>query len=224
MYPGDDPRSAPQTGADPFGAPPPVFTNTTGYGAPTGFGAPPPRQSDFNTFAMLSPIFGVVLPPAGVVLGHLALPQIRRTGERGREVAVVGLTIGYLMCVVLVALLVWWLVSDADSGTAAPTSLPDTSSETSSPRPRPSVVTSVAPPVQPQRIKVDLATVPLGTCVEIQRRSTERADALDLFRVDCERRAGVFTVADRVASDAQCNSVFVAAPPDRSLAVCLNPY
>jgi hypothetical protein len=239
MHPGNDPFGAP--GGDPFGGPP--VTNSgygapgnygapNSYGAPPNFGAPPPgggsypppQKSDYNTYAVLSPIFGVVVPPAGVVLGHLALPQIRRTGERGRDAAIAGLVIGYLMCVVLIAALLWWLLSDAETDSTA-TTTPSLTHVPSTTRPPPgSTVTSTAPPVQPQRIKVDLATVPLGTCVEIQRRSTERDDALDLFKVDCEHRTGVYTVSARVANDSQCQSVYVAAPPDQSFAICLNPY
>ena len=70
----------------------------------------------------------------------------------------------------------------------------------------------------------DLATVPIGTCVELQLRNSTGNDALDLFGVDCEHRDGVYTVTARVRSNNQCNSVYVAAPPDRSFALCLNPY
>lgn len=99
MYPSNDPFGGPQ-GGDPFGGPPVTGSNygaPSGYGAPTGFGGPPPpgasyppphgaghpppQKSDYNTYAVLSPIFGVLVPPAGVALGHLALPQIRRTGN-----------------------------------------------------------------------------------------------------------------------------------------------
>ncbi|OOK63743.1 hypothetical protein BZL30_9396 [Mycobacterium kansasii] len=52
---------------------------------------------------MLSAILAVPMPPAAVVLGHLALPRIRRTGERGRLAAILGLVTGYLMCAVLLA-------------------------------------------------------------------------------------------------------------------------
>ncbi|WBP93604.1 DUF4190 domain-containing protein [Mycolicibacterium neoaurum] len=228
-HPGGDPFGAPQSG-DPFGGPPPLINSTTGYGspgygAPGGYGAPPPGRSDINTLAVLSPIFGVVLPPVGVVLGHLALPQIRRTGERGRGGALAGLAIGYLMCVVLVALLVWALVSDSEPEApvvAPPTSVtvPSTQAESVAP----SVVTSVAPAPPERRFKVNLGTVPIGACVEIQRRSTEREDALDLYMVDCQKRPGVFTVTQRVATSADCTTGYVAAPPDRSLAVCLTPY
>ena len=224
MHPGEDPFGSP-TG-DPFGAPPPVT-----YGAQTGgftglpgppppsFGVPPPR-GDVNTLAVLSPIFGVIIPPAGVALGHLALPQINRSGERGRGAAIAGLVIGYTMCVLLIAGGVWWGITAGKSTTPTPTS-----QAFPTPTPQfPTVVTSVAPQTSIARPKLDLATVPLGTCVEIQLRTSSGNDALDLFQVDCEHKEGVYTVAARVGASGQCRSVYVAAPPDHSFALCLNPY
>ena len=222
MHPGEDPFGSP-TG-DPFGAPPPVT-----YGAQTGgfspgppapsFGAPPPR-GDYNTLAVLSPIFGVIIPPAGVALGHLALPQINRRGERGRAAAIAGLVIGYTMCVLLIAGGVVWGITAGKSTNTSPTSQ---AIPTASPQ-FPSVITSVAPQTSIPRPKLDLATVPLGTCVEVQLRTSSGNDALDLFQVDCEHKEGVYTVAARVGAGGQCRSVYVAAPPDHSFALCLNPY
>ena len=127
MNPGSNPFEP--RSADPFGPPhasasAPPSTGPFGQGPPMGasYGAPP--SADYNTFAVLSPIFAVVVPPAGVVLGHLALPQIRRTGERGRAAAIAGLVIGYLMCVVLIAALIWWLTSDSGSNNTAASSSP----------------------------------------------------------------------------------------------------
>jgi hypothetical protein len=229
MYPGGSPFEPPP--ADPFGAQPePTFAphgaGSFGQSVPTGapYGAPPP--ADYNTFAVLSPIFAVVVPPAGVVLAHLALPQIRRTGERGRQAAIAGLVIGYLMCVVLIAALIWWLTSDSGSSstTASTSSTASTYQVPSTTQPSPSTVTSVAPPTTIPRIKLDLATVPIGTCVEIQLRSDEGNDALDLFKVGCAHKEGVYTVTARVATNAECRSVYIAAPPDHSFALCLNPY
>ena len=193
-------------------------------GAPIGPSYGPPPSADYNTFAVLSPIFAVVVPPAGVVLGHLALPQIRRTGERGRPAAIAGMVIGYLMCVVLIAALIWWLTSDSGSNTTAASISPTASTYQVPSNTRGSTVTSVAPPSTVPRIKLDLATVPIGTCVEIQLRSDEGSDALDLFKVDCEHKEGVYTVTARVSATYECRSVYVAAPPDHSFALCLNPY
>ena len=217
MRPSGNPFEPPS--ADPFGTPygDPSAPPST---APFTYGAPP--SADYNTFAVLSPIFAVVVPPAGVVLGHLALPQIRRTGERGRNAAIVGLVIGYLMCLVLIAALIWWLSSDSDAGNTTASS--STSTAPYQAPLRPSTLTSVAPPPTVPRIKLDLATVPIGTCVEIQLRSDEGNDALDLFKVDCAHKEGVYTVTARVSANYECRSVYVAAPPDHSFALCLNPY
>jgi len=225
MHPGGNPFE-PQS-ADPFGPSPPASappaTGPFGQGASTGlaYGATP--SPDYNTFAVLSPIFAVVVPPAGVVLGHLALPQIRRTGERGRAAAIAGLVIGYLMCVLLIAALIWWLTSGSGSNTATSNSQTGSTYQVPSTIHR-STVTSMAPPSTVPRIKLDLATVPIGACVEIQLRSDEGSDALDLFKVDCEHKEGVYTVTARVPATYDCRSVYVAAPPDHSFALCLNPY
>jgi hypothetical protein len=217
MHPGGNPFE-PQS-ADPFGPPP------TPASAPpsTGQFRQDASTTDYNTFAVLSPIFAVVVPPAGVVLGHLALPQIRRTGGRGRAAAIAGLVIGYLMCAVLIAALIW-LISDSGSNTTTASSSPTASTSQVPSTIRGSTVTSMAPPSTVPRIKLDLATVPIGACVEIQLRSDEGSDALDLFKVDCEHKEGVYTVTARVPATYDCRSVYVAAPPDHSFALCLNPY
>jgi Domain of unknown function (DUF4190) len=223
MHPGGNPFEPPS--ADPFGpASAPPSTGPFGQGTPIGapYGGTP--STEYNTFAVLSPIFAVVVPPAGVVLGHLALPQIRRTGERGRRAAIAGLVIGYLMCVVLLAALIWWLTSDSGSDTTTGSGSPPAATDQMPPTTRASTVTSVAPPSNIPRIKLDLATVPIGTCVEIQLRSDEGSDALDLFKVDCAHKEGVYTVTARVSATYECRSVYVAAPPDHSFALCLNPY
>jgi hypothetical protein len=229
MHPGGNPFEPHP--ADPFagqrvsGYGPPV-TGQFGYGPPSGppFGQAPNQET--NTFAVLSPIFAVIVPPVGVALGHLALPQIERTGERGKPAAIAGLVIGYLMCLVLIAAGIWWATSDSDDGKTSTTASTTTTlrAPTFTRPPRPTTVTSVAPPTAAPRVKVDLATVPLGTCVNVQLRSSEGDDQLDLFKVNCEHAEGVYTVDARVPNGSECRSVYVAAPPDRSFALCLNPY
>src|SRR5262245_13656406 len=130
MHPGGNPFDS--QWADPFGPPPPPASappsaGPFGQGASTGLAHGAATPTEYNTFAVLSPIFAVVVPPAGVVLGHLALPQIRRTGERGRAAAIAGLVIGYLMCVLLIAALIWWLTSDSGSKTRTASSSPTAS-------------------------------------------------------------------------------------------------
>lgn len=213
-----------QQPADPFGAP--TGPPTLSYAQPApelwqfgpASGSQPPKSPPYNTFAVLSPILGILVPPAGVVLGHLALPQIRRTGERGWLAAILGLVLGYLMCVALVVGAIWFAASSHTRSappaiTAPPRGTPSTS-----------VVTSMAPPSITPRIKLDLAQATVGTCVEIQIRGGGGEDDLDLFKVPCVHREGVYTVVARVANDSDCNTTYVAAPPDHTFAVCLNRY
>jgi hypothetical protein len=60
-----------------------------------------------NTLAVLALVFGLlgsgIIP---VVLGHISLGQIGRTGERGRGMAVGGLVLGYLELAVLAAVII----------------------------------------------------------------------------------------------------------------------
>jgi hypothetical protein len=104
-----------------------------GYGGPTGqddgdwfaaepypqppvISAPPmPPSQKTNTFATLSLIFAFLFAPAGAVLGHLGLAQIRRTGQRGKDRALIGLTLSYAFILVAVVALVIWLVAGREA-------------------------------------------------------------------------------------------------------------
>jgi peptidyl-prolyl cis-trans isomerase B (cyclophilin B) len=190
---------------------------------PPGGNPYPPTERPHNTLATLSPVFAVVAPPVGVILGHWALIQIHRSGERGRTAAIWGVIIGYVLTVALLAGLILWALTDP-SGGSEPLRGPGTvAAEPPLRVPPPVVVTSVAPPPISPRVKLDLAKVTVGTCAEIQKRDIG-ADALDLFGVPCKHRQGVYTVVARVATNFDCQSTYVAAPPDHSFALCLNEY
>jgi hypothetical protein len=81
------------------GAPPPP---------PPGPPSPHPPSEEVNTLATLSVVFAFLLAPVGVVLGHFALRDIRRRGDRGRNRALVGLTLSYAFTVLAVVALVLW--------------------------------------------------------------------------------------------------------------------
>lgn len=89
--------------ADPFGADP--FDPFTGgaTGAPE---TPVPQQQETHTLATLSVVFAFVFAPAGLILGHLALSQIHQTGQRGRDRALVGVTLSYVFIAVAVVALI----------------------------------------------------------------------------------------------------------------------
>ena len=96
-------------GSDPFGAGPfagdPFTAGQPGDGA-TRAPTPASQQQETNTLATLSVVFAFVFAPAGVILGHVALSQIHETGDRGRDRALVGVTLSYVFITVVVVALV----------------------------------------------------------------------------------------------------------------------
>lgn len=78
---------------------PPIFTPVP----------PTPYHPPVNTFATLSLVFAFVFAPAGAILGHLGLAKIRRTGERGRDRALVGIGLSYAFIALAVLALVGWV-------------------------------------------------------------------------------------------------------------------
>jgi hypothetical protein len=72
----------------------------------------------------LSLVYAFVVAPAGAILGHLGLAQIRRTGQQGRQRALAGLTLSYVFIALAVVGLVVWATLGATSSnqTATPAS------------------------------------------------------------------------------------------------------
>ncbi|OBH61503.1 sensor domain-containing protein [Mycobacterium sp. E2479] len=108
--------------------------------APSPFAPPPaPYRPPVNAMATLSLVFAFLFAPAGAILGHLGLAQIRRTGELGRDRALVGVTLSYIFILLAVVALAGWATltsstspqrTSADSSAAAgpppPTVPPET--------------------------------------------------------------------------------------------------
>lgn len=69
------------------------MTEPTPYTAP----AAGPRT---NVLAIVSLVAAFVLPLAGIITGHIALGQIKRTGEAGHGLALWGTILGYVFSVI----------------------------------------------------------------------------------------------------------------------------
>jgi uncharacterized Tic20 family protein len=99
---------APSAG-DPFGGDPfaadPFAVGRPGASASQA-PAPASQQGETNTLATLSVVFAFVFAPAGAILGHLALSQIHETADRGRDRALVGITLSYVFVALAVVALV----------------------------------------------------------------------------------------------------------------------
>lgn len=66
-------------------------------GQPYPYGAQPMApKPPTNTLAIVSLILGIIVAPAGIITGHMALSKIKRTGEGGRGLALAGTIIGYV--------------------------------------------------------------------------------------------------------------------------------
>ena len=76
---------------------------------PAGFVPPPAATSSAtNTMAVLALVFGFGGGLGGIIFGHVARGQIRRTGEGGWGLATAGLVLGYIgLGSAIIALIVW---------------------------------------------------------------------------------------------------------------------
>nr|WP_231999251.1 sensor domain-containing protein [Mycobacterium sp. 1081908.1] len=82
---------------------------------------PPPPAEPYrppvNAMATRSLVFAFASPPVGAVLGHLALAQIRRTGELGRSRALAAVALSYAIIGLVVLALVGWATLSALTST-----------------------------------------------------------------------------------------------------------
>jgi peptidyl-prolyl cis-trans isomerase B (cyclophilin B) len=68
-----------------------------------------------NVLAIISLVLGIIFVSIGAVItGHIALSQIKKRGEGGQILAIIGLILGYLGCLVWIgiwAFNIWILVT-----------------------------------------------------------------------------------------------------------------
>jgi hypothetical protein len=90
-----------------------AYEQAHGQAPPPGWTPPPmaarggAASDRTNVCAVLALIFGATGGLLGIILGFVALSQIKRTGERGHGMAVAGLVMGFTWLVVSAGLLIW---------------------------------------------------------------------------------------------------------------------
>jgi len=80
--------------------------------APTGpayAGAPASQKT--NVLAIVSLVSSFFISLVGIITGHIALSQIKKTGEQGRGLAIAGLIIGYIGLVVGIIVAIVWTIA-----------------------------------------------------------------------------------------------------------------
>ena len=94
--PPNQPPAPPSSG---YGAPVPPgggYSNPTPYGGHQGGPYSPVQEPGYNVLAIISLIAAFFMSLVAVITGHMALGQIKRTGEKGRGLAITGLILGYV--------------------------------------------------------------------------------------------------------------------------------
>jgi Domain of unknown function (DUF4190) len=77
-----------------------------GQGDAQPYGYAPNAPAPTNVLAIVALVSAFFIPVAGIVCGHLALGQIKRTGENGRGLALAGLIIGYVLTALILLMIV----------------------------------------------------------------------------------------------------------------------
>ncbi len=90
------PQPNPYAQANPYGAGQPYAPGQ--YAPPT------------NTLAIVALVLAFVFPLGGIICGHIALGQIKRTGESGHGLALAGTVLGYVFVGVTVLFLIIYFV------------------------------------------------------------------------------------------------------------------
>ncbi|PXA80979.1 DUF4190 domain-containing protein [Auritidibacter sp. NML120636] len=65
----------------------------------------PIYYAPFNTMAIVGFVFSLLIPIVGVICSHISLSQIKKTGERGRGLALAGAIIGWVVIGLVVGFL-----------------------------------------------------------------------------------------------------------------------
>lgn len=102
-----------QPAPQPYGQPgyaPPAYAQQPGYPQPYAAG---PATNSLAIVALVLSLSGFIVgltAIGGIVCGHLALAQIKRTGEAGRGMALAGVIIGYCLVGIGVLLVLGYII------------------------------------------------------------------------------------------------------------------
>lgn len=76
-------------------------------------------EPKFNVLAIISLVTAFVISLAAIITGHIALSQIKKTGEKGRGLALAGVILGYLGLIAGAITIVVMIIAGMSAGAAA---------------------------------------------------------------------------------------------------------
>jgi hypothetical protein len=112
---GQTPQQAPQYGAPQYNAP----QQAPQYGAPA-YGQPGQQPQKWNVLAIITLVSSILgFAVISIVLGIISLNQIKKTGEQGKVLAIVGIVIGALATIgYIIAIIAFFaILGSASTGT-----------------------------------------------------------------------------------------------------------
>ena len=101
------PSTPPTPPAPPAAQPVQPYAQQQPYGAAA---YQPGMVAPTNTLAIVALILGFVLPLGGIIAGHVALGQIKRTGESGHGMALAGTILGYVFTGIGVLVTIFYII------------------------------------------------------------------------------------------------------------------
>lgn len=66
-----------------------------------------------NVLAIIALIGAFVIAPAGIICGHIALGQIKKSGEGGHALALWGTILGYVFTAIWLLVIIMWVAAFA---------------------------------------------------------------------------------------------------------------
>jgi peptidyl-prolyl cis-trans isomerase B (cyclophilin B) len=88
--------------------PPAPAANPYATPAPAAYGAPAPTGQRTNPLAIVALILAFLIPIGGIICGHIALSQIKKTGEGGHGLALAGTILGYVFTAIWLIFAIIW--------------------------------------------------------------------------------------------------------------------
>jgi hypothetical protein len=82
---------------------------TTDQYAPASSAQPGRPTNVLAIISLVASCVGFAIP--GIIMGHIALHQIKTSGEQGHGLALAGLIVGYVVCAITIILIVVWIVA-----------------------------------------------------------------------------------------------------------------